>query len=308
MLFSTDPSGVFLYCWAGESATAAMFVAAVNKEEGFGSLLTVAICYGLAIGLAVTFTGPTSGAHLSPGITLSFAVFKGFPWRKVPHYIIAQLLGGFVAALLVYAQFSPELSKIGHVFDKAGMNKFTPTGPAGTIALFVPPGTDLRIVFVNELVVSATIATGIYCILDPTNLFVAPTTGPMLIGLMFIIAVACFGSNGIALNTARDLGARFAMGAIFGRGAFPAGYSALTALTNMLGTFIGATFQTMVLSDTVRPPTEASIAAHKSMKAHEEAHLSRQLTARSNGDATALGRILSGKPNGLPVHDEKASY
>lgn len=98
----------------------------VHKEEGFGSILTVAICYGLAIGLAITFVGPTSGAHLSPGVTLSFAVFKGFPWRKVPHYIIAQLLGGFVAALLVYAQFSQQLSAIAKTFEAAGMDIFTP--------------------------------------------------------------------------------------------------------------------------------------------------------------------------------------
>lgn len=166
----------------------------------------------------------------------------------------------------------------------------------------------MRIVFVNELVLSAVIATGIYCILDPTNLFVAPTTGPMLIGLMFIIAVACFGSNGIALNTARDLGARFAMGAIYGRGAFPGAYAALTALTNWLGTFIGASFQILVLSDTLRQPTEAAVNAHKHVEGFEKAHLTRQITSRSNGDQMALGRILSGKPNVLPVHEEKASF
>lgn len=86
----------------------------------------MAICYGLGLGLAITFTGPTSGAHLSPSITVSFAVYKGFPWRKVPHYIIAQILGAFVAALMVYSQNAQQLSAMARTFDAEGMNKFTP--------------------------------------------------------------------------------------------------------------------------------------------------------------------------------------
>lgn len=153
---------------------------------------------------------------------------------------------------------------------------------------------------------SALVATAVYCILDPSNLFVAPTTGSMLIGLILVIGIACFGSNGVALNTARDLGARFAMASIYGRKAFPGAYVANTALTNWLGTFIGATFQTLVLSDTLRQPTEASMTAHKHKEGYERAADTRQSTSRANGEQMALAR-LSGSPKMLPIHVEKAS-
>lgn len=91
-----------------------------------GSLLTVAICVGFSIGLAIILTGPTSGGHLNPGLTISFAVFKGFPWRKVPQYIFAQLVGAFLGSLMVYVHFAPELNASARADDAAGINKFTP--------------------------------------------------------------------------------------------------------------------------------------------------------------------------------------
>ena len=39
-------------------------------------------------------------------MTLSQAVFRKFPWRKVPVYIISQIAGGFVGALLIYADYA----------------------------------------------------------------------------------------------------------------------------------------------------------------------------------------------------------
>lgn len=51
----------------------------------------------------------TSGAHLSPGFTIAFVLFKGFPARKAPQYILAQICGAFCAALLVYSQYSQQI-------------------------------------------------------------------------------------------------------------------------------------------------------------------------------------------------------
>jgi aquaglyceroporin related protein len=46
-----------------------------------------------------------SEIHMRRQVTLTFAVFRGFPWRKVPVYIMAQLSGACFGALLVYSNY-----------------------------------------------------------------------------------------------------------------------------------------------------------------------------------------------------------
>lgn len=46
-----------------------------------------------------------SGAHMNPAVTLAFAVVRRFPWKKVPVYWAAQLLGAFVASACVYGVY-----------------------------------------------------------------------------------------------------------------------------------------------------------------------------------------------------------
>jgi glycerol uptake facilitator-like aquaporin len=265
-------------------------------QEGLGNLLTVALCFGLAIALAVTFAGPISGGHLSPGMTIAFALFKGFPWRKAPHYILAQLLGAFLGCLAVYAQFAPAFEAMTAKMRAAGQDIFTPAGPPGIIAL-LPPSDNMGIILVNEILATATLAAAIFCVLDPSNVFVTPGSTPLLLGIMFFIVVVCWAPNGVALNTARDLGSRFAMGCIYGRGVFPPKYTAFAALANLLGTQIGALFQLLFLSDTVRPATPGAVAAAQHLAKIEEGHTERELTKVANGytDGMGVGRILSGK-------------
>lgn len=159
-------------------------------------------------------------------------------------------------------------------------------------------GQKIGFVFVNEFVCTMVIGIAVFSVLDPSNseapsakipsemadsgfntVFITPSSGPLLIGAIYFVCIVCFAPNSIALNTARDLGGRFAAGmsecsvsrtrsdnnlrkgAIWGSGAFPAGYSALAALTNIAGTLVGAAFQVFVLSDSNRPPTAAHVAA-----------------------------------------------
>src|SRR6201999_1186778 len=54
---------------------------------------TIATGAGLAA-LILTF-GPISGAHFNPAVTLADAWQGGLPWREVPGYLVAQLVGAF---------------------------------------------------------------------------------------------------------------------------------------------------------------------------------------------------------------------
>ncbi len=65
------------------------------------SLAMAVIAPGVMVMAIILFMGKVSGAHLNPAVTLSFALRQDFPWRRVPGYLIAQLVGGFAAAGLL---------------------------------------------------------------------------------------------------------------------------------------------------------------------------------------------------------------
>jgi aquaporin Z len=51
----------------------------------------------------ILFMGKISGAHLNPAVSCAFALRGDFPWRRVPGYVVAQLAGATIAALVLHA-------------------------------------------------------------------------------------------------------------------------------------------------------------------------------------------------------------
>jgi aquaporin Z len=60
---------------------------------------------GLLVLAVILFMGAVSGAHLNPAVTLSFALRGDFPWRRVPGYIVVQLIAAAAACLLLRVVF-----------------------------------------------------------------------------------------------------------------------------------------------------------------------------------------------------------
>lgn len=262
---------MFIYTWLGIGATASMIIS--DASNAGGTLFTVAVCYGLGITIATLVAGPNSGGHLHPGFTIAFAIFKGFPWWKVPFYVFAQLLGGFVSGLLVYAQYSHQLSALkgAMIASGHGADIFSARGPPGVMAIFPPPGIPLGIIFLNEIFGSAVLGAIVFSILDPANPFVGAGSGPFVIGATMFAAICGYSANGVAFNTARDLGPRFAAAVIWGKGVMPPRFTAEACLTNILGTSLGALFQILWLSDTARPVTKDNVEMQESIACQHEA-------------------------------------
>ena len=78
----------------------------VIGATSFGGDLTLAmkaLAPGMMVMGVIFFMGTISGAHLNPAVTLAFAVRGNFPWRRVPGYIVAELVGATLAALFLNA-------------------------------------------------------------------------------------------------------------------------------------------------------------------------------------------------------------
>jgi aquaporin Z len=58
---------------------------------------------GLMVMAIILFMGKVSGAHLNPAVSLAFALRGDFPWKRVPGYIVVQLIGATLAALFLHA-------------------------------------------------------------------------------------------------------------------------------------------------------------------------------------------------------------
>ncbi|MFZ3210831.1 MAG: aquaporin [Terriglobales bacterium] len=81
---------------AGGGVVAAM-------SGGRVTLGMMVVAPGLMVMAIIYFTGAVSGAHLNPAVTLAFAVRRNFPWKRVPGYIVGQLIGGIGAAAFLRA-------------------------------------------------------------------------------------------------------------------------------------------------------------------------------------------------------------
>ena len=73
--------------------------------KGQISLAAAVVAPGLMVLAIILFMGAVSGAHLNPAVSLAFAVRGDFRWRRVPGYIIVQLLGATLASLFLLAVF-----------------------------------------------------------------------------------------------------------------------------------------------------------------------------------------------------------
>jgi glycerol uptake facilitator-like aquaporin len=73
------------------------------------TLLANSLATGLALTALIVAFGPRSGAHFNPVVTLAFALRRGFPWRLVPPYVMAQIIGALTGVLAAHAMFDMPL-------------------------------------------------------------------------------------------------------------------------------------------------------------------------------------------------------
>ena len=103
--------------------------AVVNAQsQGAISRTAAVTAPGLMVMAIILFMGAVSGAHLNPAVSIAFAARGDFPWRRVPGYVVVQLLGATLACLFLWA-----------LLGKLGMLGATEPGPgiSATQAMFM---------------------------------------------------------------------------------------------------------------------------------------------------------------------------
>lgn len=210
---------MFIIILVGDSAACmyTLYDPSPYKQAYWG----VCIAWGLAVSIAIYVTGGVSGAHANPAVTLAMAMFRGFSWKKLVPYALAQVFGAFLGAAVVYAMFSPVIDHFNAV------NHLTRAGDGGAAGVFFThPGegiTPIHALF-DQVILTALLMLGVFAVTEERNTF-APkgNTGPLIIGLLVAIIGASAGYlEAWALNPARDFGPRvlaYLMG--WGSQAFP---------------------------------------------------------------------------------------
>ncbi len=108
--------GTFLLVLAGAGAG----VVAAASHVAIGRAAAVS-APGLTVLAVILSIGAVSGAHLNPVVSLAFAARGDFPWRRVPGYVVAQLLGGTLAVLFLLAVFG-RVGALGATVPGHGIN------------------------------------------------------------------------------------------------------------------------------------------------------------------------------------------
>ena len=174
----------------------------LKKSKGEnGGWVVITLAWGLAVMLGVFIAGPYSGAHLNPAVTLGLAAAGTFNWSFVLPYIVAQMLGGFVGAVLVYAFYKDH-------YDATD-------DPATKLSTFctIPAIRNYGRNLFSEIVGTFVLVFVILVLATESN---TPEVGMGSLGafpvamLIVALGMSLGGTTGYAINPARDLAPRLA--------------------------------------------------------------------------------------------------
>ena len=182
----------------GDGVVAGVLLAKSKAQNSGWIVITTAWAFAVFVGVIIA--GPISGAHLNPAVTIGLAINGATPWAEVPVYIIAQMLGAFIGAVLVFLHYYPHWKETEDANLKLAVFS---TGPAIRAPMWN---------FVSEVIGTFVLVFVIFAFANNKG----PAEGLASLGalpvafLVLVIGLALGGTTGYAINPARDLGPRIA--------------------------------------------------------------------------------------------------
>src|SRR5690606_6819808 len=195
---------------------------------------SIAWGWGLGVVFGVYTAARISGAHINPAVTVALAVFKGFPWRKVIPYSLAQVAGAFVAALLVRWNYTEVLHAADPGLTIKTQFVFSTLPGNGTLPV------ETWGAFRDQIIGTAILLFLILVVTDVQTTAPLANLAPFIIGLIVVAIGMAWGTNaGYAINPARDFGPRLASWLTGYETAWRDQYGALYFWVPILGPLIG---------------------------------------------------------------------
>jgi glycerol uptake facilitator protein len=225
-MFQSEFIGTALLILLGNGVVGGVVLKGTKNENS--GWLVITIGWALAVTFAVYAVGRISGAHLNPAVTLALAATGALDWALVPTYLLAQMLGAMLGAVLVYLHYLPHWART--------------EDPGAKLAVFctAPAIRNTTSNFISEFLGTFVLLFGLMA-LGATHF--ADGLNPLVVGaLVLAIGHSLGGTTGYAINPARDLGPRLvhALLPIPGKGGSDWGYAWIPVLAPIAGGICGA--------------------------------------------------------------------
>lgn len=224
--FMGELIGTMLLIIFGSGVVAGVVLNKTKSQDA--GWIVVTMGWGLGVAIAVYAVGNVSGAHLNPAVTIGLAVIGEFPWSDVSKYILAQMIGAFLGATIVWIHYLPHWEETK---DQATKLAVFSTGPAIS---------NTWANLMSEIIGTFVLVFSILAI--GTNEF-TQGLNPLIVGFLIVaIGLSLGGTTGYAINPARDLGPRIAhfLLPIAGKGDSDWKYAWIPVVGPIIGGIIGA--------------------------------------------------------------------
>ncbi len=225
--FVAELTGTALLIILGDGVVANVIL---HKTKGNnGGLIAITFGWAIAVFVAVYATATASGAHLNPAVTIALAVIGKFEWALVPTYILAQMLGAMLGALIVWIVYRQHFNATDDAATKLGVFCTSPSisKPADNI--------------LSELIGTFVFILAILFITKAEHTLGSLDALPVAL-LVLGIGLSLGGPTGYAINPARDLGPRImhALLPIKNKGGSDWGYSWIPVVGPIVGGVLAA--------------------------------------------------------------------
>lgn len=207
----------------------------LKKTKGHNAgLIVITVGWAIAVAIPVYIFARVSGAVFNPAITIALGITGGLTLKQVIVFCIAQFIGAFIGAVLVYLTY--------HDYFDSTEDKDAKLGTFCTIPAIRNYKSNLFVEFIGTFVL-------MFCILGLGDSKMVDGISPIAVGLLIlVIGVSLGGPTGYAINPARDFSPRLAhfLLPIKGKRDSDWAYSWIPIVGPILGAIAGALVYTSI--------------------------------------------------------------